>query len=243
MGFKLISMLFCMPSPILRRPYQSLISWISQKSLIANYPDFAILQSEAQDGDFIPISPDVATCDDCKRELFTPSDRRYRYPFINCTNCGPRFSIIKDIPYDRPKTTMAAFPLCPACQKEYENPLDRRFHAQPVACAACGPQLSLKQKGKVIAEKDAAIQLARKLLANGQIIALKGLGGYQIACDARNPQALQMLRSRKHRSDKAFALMAYDLQTIETLVSISDQEKVLLQSPQNPIVLLDETAW
>jgi hydrogenase maturation protein HypF len=202
------------------------------------YPDFSILKSETQTGQFSPISPDVVTCEDCQKELFSPSDRRFRYPFINCTNCGPRFTIISDIPYDRPNTTMSTFTLCPDCRQEYENPMDRRFHAQPVACPVCGPHVFLKQKGECLAQNEDAIQIARKLLAEGHILAIKGLGGFQIACDARNEQALLNLRQRKKRSDKAFALMAFNLDTIESLVSVSEYEKSLLRSPQNPIVLL-----
>jgi hydrogenase maturation protein HypF len=204
----------------------------------SEYPSFTIQASETQDGQFIPISPDMATCQDCKSELFSPTDRRFRYPFINCTNCGPRFTIINDIPYDRPRTTMADFPMCKACREEYENPLDRRFHAQPVACEQCGPHVSLIVDGKIITESDQAILQARQMLADGKIVAVKGLGGYQIACDAQNKHALQTLRSRKHRSDKPFALMAFDLATIERYVHINENEKDLLLSPQNPIVLL-----
>ena len=180
----------------------------------------------------------MVICEDCKRELFDVNDRRYRYPFINCTNCGPRFTIIKDIPYDRPKTTMADFPLCDECAAEYENPLDRRFHAQPVACDVCGPEISLLQNGETIATKEEAIQIARQMVSEGKIIAIKGLGGYQIACDANNQKALEQLRQRKHRSDKPFALMAFDMDTINSYVHINAAEQDLLLSKENPIVLL-----
>lgn len=201
---------------------------------------FMILDSQPQPGEFIPVSPDMATCPDCRRELFDPSDRRYRYPFINCTNCGPRFTIIKDIPYDRPKTTMAPFAMCPDCESEYHNPLDRRFHAQPVACPECGPQVWFTAGGKRLAEGDAAIQIARRWLRDGKIIALKGLGGFHLACDATNPAAVNELRSRKKRSDKPFALMAASLQAIEGHCRVQPAERKLLESPQSPIVLLEK---
>ena len=204
-----------------------------------HYPAFEILISQADPSQFIPISPDISTCADCLNEFMNPQDRRYRYPFINCTNCGPRFTIIKDIPYDRPQTTMASFRMCPDCQAEYDNPLDRRFHAQPTACPVCGPQMSFVAGNKILAERDDALQIARKWLAEGKIIAVKGLGGYLIACDAFNTAAVELLRSRKHRSDKAFALMAFDLNEINHQCNVSQTEAGLLQSHASPIVLLD----
>jgi hydrogenase maturation protein HypF len=205
-----------------------------------HYLRFEILDSQSEPGQFIPISPDVCTCPDCRRELFDPADRRFRYPFINCTNCGPRFTIIQDIPYDRPKTTMAGFKMCPNCQAEYDNPLDRRFHAQPTACPVCGPQLSFVADGKTIAERDEALQLARRWLREGKIVAIKGLGGYLLACDATNPAAVAELRRRKKRSDKAFALMAFDIQTIERHCQVSESERDLLLAHTSPIVLLEK---
>ncbi len=219
------------------------------------FRSFEIIHSEAIPAAFQPISPDVAICDDCLRELFDPSDRRYRYPFINCTNCGPRFTIIQDIPYDRPKTTMAAFPLCPDCEREYKDPLDRRFHAQPVACPVCGPHVWLEfpprsndlssddfshpPTTKVVTwEGDDAIEQARRLLAEGKIIAVKGLGGFHLACDATNAAAVTELRRRKLRVDKPFALMMPDMETIERHCLVSDAERELLQSAARPIVLL-----
>jgi hydrogenase maturation protein HypF len=199
------------------------------------------------DGAFQPISPDVSICDDCLRELFDPNDRRYRYPFINCTNCGPRFTIIQDIPYDRPYTTMAGFKLCPDCEREYKDPTNRRFHAQPVACPICGPKvwletkdesnaLSLSKGGKK--DGDEAIVEVQRLLAEGQIVAIKGLGGFHLACDATNAKAVTELRNRKLRVDKPFALMMPDIETIEQHCFVSEAEKALLTSSARPIVLL-----
>ena len=171
-----------------------------------SYTQFEIIASQPRPGDFIPISPDVTLCEDCAAELFNPADRRYRYPFINCTNCGPRFTIIKDTPYDRPKTTMAGFTMCPDCQSEYENPLDRRFHAQPTACPVCGPQIWFETQGEVLNHKEDAIQTARAWLQEGKILAIKGLGGYHLACDASNPEAVAKLRSRKKTIRQAICL-------------------------------------
>jgi len=212
--------------------------------LIASFQDpngfrsFDIVHSKAVEGAFQPISPDVSICPDCLRELFDPSDRRYRYPFINCTNCGPRFTIIKDIPYDRPKTTMAPFPMCPDCEKEYTDPLDRRFHAQPVACPVCGPQVTFKRSNVPTLTPDDAILETRAALANREIVAIKGLGGFHLACDATDAEAVSKLRRRKLRVDKPFALMMSDLETIEQHCFMNDVERELLQSGARPIVLL-----
>ena len=202
-------------------------------------PAFRILHSEARPGEFIPISPDVAICDDCLRELFDPRDRRYRYPFINCTNCGPRFTIIRDIPYDRPNTTMAPFIMCPDCQAEYDDPTNRRFHAQPNACPVCGPRLEFR------AAPDApplygeeALQAARAAIVAGQIVAVKGLGGFHLACDATADAPVARLRERKGRVDKPFAIMSFDLETVERYCEVDDAERALLTSRQRPIVLL-----
>lgn len=205
------------------------------------YAMFSILESHVEEGAFIPVSPDVALCPDCQRELLDPSDRRYRYPFINCTNCGPRFSIIKDIPYDRPKTTMAGFPMCPACQAEYEDPRNRRFHAQPVACPICGPHLSFEAGGTKIAEREEALQSARNWLKAGKILAIKGLGGFHLACDAQNSPTVAELRRRKRRSDKPFALMASDLETIQKHCLVTGADALLLSSRQAPVTLLQRT--
>ncbi len=200
---------------------------------------FHIVESAAQTGASTPISPDICICDDCLRELFDPNNRRYRYPFINCTNCGPRFTIIKDVPYDRPFTTMADFPMCPACEAEYHDPADRRFHAQPNACPICGPQVwfgASASPGDVCG--DDAIRAAQEALCMGKIIAVKGIGGFHLACDARNDAALRALRERKGRVDKPFALMARDLDVVRRFAIIGDEEARLLTSRQRPIVLL-----
>jgi hydrogenase maturation protein HypF len=183
-----------------------------------------------------PVSPDTATCPECVRELFDPGDRRYRYPFINCTNCGPRFTIVRGVPYDRPLTTMAGFVMCPACQAEYDDPADRRFHAQPNACPVCGPSLSLRHAGSRDVGGD-AVRAAAALLGDGRIVAVKGVGGYHLACLSDDRDAVAELRARKHREDKPFALMAPDLNAAERLVQLGRTERGLLLSSQRPIVL------
>jgi hydrogenase maturation protein HypF len=186
----------------------------------------------------VPVTPDSATCDDCLRELLDPSDRRYRYPFINCTNCGPRFTIVRGVPYDRPLTTMAAFQMCDECRGEYEDPSDRRFHAQPNACPRCGPSLSLlSADGRLLSRADAAIAAAVDALRGGAVVAIKGIGGYHLACRADDEAAVGVLRARKHREDKPFALMVGSLGEAERLVGLADAERELLSSPQRPIVL------
>jgi len=223
-------------------PPLSHIDELTASSRPANgFTSFDIVHSEAVDGAFQPISPDVSICDDCLRELFDPNDRRYRYPFINCTNCGPRFTIIKDIPYDRPKTTMAGFVLCPDCEREYKDPTDRRFHAQPVACPVCGPKVWFESVGAMHASpmlNEEAIQETRKVLAKGGIVAVKGLGGFHLACDATNARSVTELRNRKLRVDKPFALMMPDLAVVEKHCFVRDAERNLLQSVARPIVLL-----
>lgn len=204
------------------------------------YTNFQILASQAQAGEFIPVSPDMTICQDCQRELFDPQDHRFRYPFINCTNCGPRFTIIQDIPYDRPKTTMSGFPMCSRCQEEYDNPLDRRFHAQPVACPDCGPQVWFEDRHQnQLAKKDKAIQMARDWLKDGKILAVKGLGGFHLACDATNTAAVSELRRRKKRSEKPFALMVFNIEAVQQHCWVSEAEKALLLSKERPIVILD----
>jgi len=192
--------------------------------------DFGIRESQAQEGEFVLVSPDVATCPDCYRDFSDPANRRFGYEFTNCTNCGPRYTIIRDIPYDRPNTTMAGFRMCAACQAEYDDPANRRFHAQPNACAECGPQLS------------APMAEAQRRLSEGAIVAIRGLGGFHLACDPRNDRAVRLLRERKRRSDKPFALMARDLTAVEALCAVSDDDRRALVSPRRPIVILPRCA-
>jgi len=185
------------------------------------------------------ILPDIAVCSDCVGEIFAPGNRRYGYPFTNCTNCGPRFSIITGIPYDRKRTTMDKFPMCGRCREEYENPADRRFHAQPIACPDCGPQIALRDKsGKVIADRNEALLQAAEAVRHGGILALKGLGGYQLIIDARNEDALRRLRSKKRRPHKPLAMMFPDFSAIERRCEVSALEAAVLLSAQSPIVLL-----
>ncbi len=203
-----------------------------------DYTEFQILKSLSQKGKYQLVSPDIATCENCKREIFCPTDYRFRYPFTNCTNCGPRFTIIEDIPYDRPKTTMRKFEMCPECQQEYNDPLDQRFHAQPNACPKCGPSLELvDDNGKPIECND-VIKTASQLLKAGKILALKGLGGFQLACDATDEEAVNLLRSRKGRPSKPLAVMVATLEAIEKHCLVSSEERKLLQSLECPIVLL-----
>ena len=183
------------------------------------------------------VSADTATCDDCLRELSDQADRRYRYPFINCTNCGPRFTIVRDVPYDRPFTTMAAFTMCPACAAEYHDPADRRFHAQPTCCPACGPRLTLRTPAGDPLPGD-SLERAAELLGIGQILAVKGLGGYHLAADAQDQAAVAALRARKHREDKPFAVLAADLTAARALGEVDSAAAALLTSPGRPIVLL-----
>jgi hydrogenase maturation protein HypF len=199
---------------------------------------FRIESSEADPTSPVFISPDVAVCRECLAEVLDPSDRRYGYPFLNCTNCGPRLTIITGAPYDRQRTTMAAFAMCAACRAEYEDPSNRRFHAQPTACPACGPHLQLLDAaGQPLATPDPLGDFAAAL-RSGKIGALKGLGGYHLACDARNPATVAELRRRKHRDEKPFAVMVADLQSAAEFGQVGSGEQALLQSPQAPIVLL-----
>jgi len=208
--------------------------------------NFTIVHSQAEASANTLISPDICLCADCLRELFDPHDRRYRYPFINCTNCGPRFTIIQNIPYDRPYTTMAGFTMCADCQAEYENPLDRRFHAQPNACPVCGPHIWLELNPNFQSPisnlqsltGDDALQAAQQLLAAGQIVAVKGLGGFHLACDANSDKAAQTLRQRKGRVDKPFAVMALNVETVRQFAELSAEEETLLLSKERSILLL-----
>lgn len=217
----------------------------------ANEQGFRIVASQDQTAHTTLVSPDIATCDDCLRELFDPADRRYHYPFINCTNCGPRFTIIRSLPYDRAATSMDRFPMCPACAAEYADPLDRRFHAQPDACFDCGPHITWREAGEAAASpavgttretSDAIIDRCVELLANGGIVAIKGLGGFHLACGASNEQAVAELRRRKRRSNKPLAVMARDLVDVERLCHVNDAERGLLAGSIRPIVLLRRRA-
>jgi hydrogenase maturation protein HypF len=204
----------------------------------ANYDKFEIRESVSQEGKYQLVSPDIATCPDCLKEIFNPADRRYHYPFTNCTNCGPRFTIIKDIPYDRPNTTMQSFKMCPACQREYNDPLNRRFHAQPNACPVCGPRLELVDaKGKSVACED-IISKTAALLKEGKVVAIKGLGGFLFACDATSEKVVNRLRQRKNRPAKPLAIMVANIEEIKRHCVVNDEEIKLLSSPGSPIVLL-----
>lgn len=222
-----------------RKPAMAMIADLVQSELtLQSEKDFVIQESQAAKKRFAFISPDLATCPDCRRELKHAEDRRYGYAFTNCTNCGPRYSIIKDVPYDRPKTTMEPFRMCRDCQREYEDPLNRRFHAQPNACAVCGPSYCLlDQKGQTIKCND-PLKEARARIKDGAVFAIKGIGGYHLVCDATNKVAVTALRTRKIREDKPFAVMCGSLAKIEQLCFVSAKEKEMLTSAAAPIVLL-----
>lgn len=223
----------------------------------ADEQGFRIVASQDQTAHTTLVSPDIATCDDCLRELFDPADRRYHYPFINCTNCGPRFTIIRSLPYDRAATSMDCFPMCPKCAAEYADPLDRRFHAQPDACFDCGPHITWREAvngdacgnssatpavGTTREASDAIIERCVELLASGGIVAIKGLGGFHLACDAASEQAVAELRRRKRRSNKPLAVMVRDLADVERLCHVNDVERGLLAGSIRPIVLLRRRA-
>ena len=196
---------------------------------VAGFPDFEIRESERHDKPTVRISPDLPVCDECLRELFDPQNPRYRYPYINCTNCGPRYTVILALPYDRPNTTMKQWPLDAYCDGEYHDPANRRFHAQPVACPKCGPHYALHVDDETIAGDDLAIRHAVELLRDGKIAAVKGLGGYHLACDARNPGAVRALRERKYRKEKPFAVMVNDIDGARAIVETSPEVESLTQ--------------
>jgi hydrogenase maturation protein HypF len=204
------------------------------------YSRFEIRESDQSGEPSALVLPDIATCPECLSEIFDPGNRRYRYPFTNCTNCGPRFSIIESLPYDRPNTTMNNFPMCPDCREEYENPLDRRFHAQPNACPKCGPQLALwSPDGRIVAKHYDALLQVVEALGEGMIVAVKGIGGFHLMVDARNEEAVVRLRQRKHREEKPFALMFPSIESVRMECEVSDLEERLLFSAESPIVILN----
>jgi len=219
-------------------PLARIESITAQFAAPQGYRSFEIRHSEAQPGKYQLVSPDIATCQLCLKDILSRSNRRHGYPFTNCTNCGPRFTIIKDIPYDRPLTTMSVFKMCPDCLREYEDPQDRRFHAQPNACPICGPRLELRNNRDRVIECDDLISRTASLLKEGSIVAVKGLGGFLLACDAQNAAAVMTLRQRKHRPSKPFAVMLKDIGEVRRHCAVTPAEADLMASPQAPIVLL-----
>lgn len=221
-------------------PPRAVVRGVSAAWLPAlGFSEFEIRGSDGLGEKVVSVLPDLATCPDCLREMRDPSDRRHRYPFLNCTGCGPRFTIVRALPYDRPNTTMSAFALCPACRGEYEDPRDRRFHAQPTACPACGPRLALwDASGKTLAEGDAALLAAARALRSGEIVAVKGLGGFHLCCDARDAAAVARLRERKVRRAKPLALLVKDLDAARALCEVTEAAALWLLSPEAPILLL-----
>ncbi len=229
-----------------KAPILSKIESICYEELpFVGFTDFTIRHSQLNAKSHIFISPDVCTCEDCIAELKNPQNRRYMYPFINCTNCGPRFTIIRDIPYDRDKTTMSSFEMCDNCHKEYTTPSDRRYHAQPVACHNCGPSLRIvASNGEFISKSQMTskecIEFITRVIKDGEIAAIKGIGGYHLACDALNEEAVNRLRNRKHRDDKPFAVMMRNIDVVAKYCKMNDKELQLLKSPASPIVLLEK---
>ncbi len=219
-------------------PLAHMVEIVQQDRPVDGRTDFTIAPSRGSAHRATLVSPDVAVCDDCLRELFDPRDRRFGYPFINCTNCGPRYTIIDDIPYDRAKTAMRGFKMCPQCQAEYNDPEDRRYHAQPNACAVCGPRVALFDAGGGPVAADDPISHAARLIREGRIVAVKGLGGFHLAADALNDDAVARLRERKHREEKPLAVMVPDVDTIATFAHMTPEDIELLASIQRPIVLL-----
>jgi len=222
------------------RPPRSYVQSLESSFLDpVGFASFEIRSSEEAGAKTALVLPDIGTCPDCLKEIFDPDDRRYLYPFTNCTNCGPRYSIIEALPYDRSNTSMKKFQMCPACRREYEDPLNRRFHAQPNACPLCGPHIELwGERGEFLMRDYAAIVGAAEGLRSGKIIALKGLGGFQLLVDARNEEAVARLRTRKHREEKPFALMFPSLEAVEGECVVTELENRLLVSPESPILLL-----
>lgn len=230
--------LFCSDLAEKSPPLSHITETLIHPAIVKGFKEFSIAQSIGQSACSTLISPDVSICDDCLTELFDSDDRRFHYPFINCTNCGPRYTIISDIPYDRPKTSMKHFKMCEMCQAEYDDPDNRRFHAQPNACEKCGPHIDLfDNKGKKIVSQS-PIEKTAQLLKQGYIVAIKGLGGFHLAVDAANNDAVGMLRSRKHREEKPLAIMSCDIEHIRKYAHVQAEEEELLKSFHRPIVIL-----
>lgn len=230
-------------------PLAKIDSCDSEEIPLQEDSEFLIRESIGVEQQSTPVSPDVSICDECISELFDRNDRRYLYPFINCTNCGPRFTIVEDIPYDRPKTTMKSFPMCDLCQAEYEDPSNRRFHAQPNACSDCGPKIWLLESGALVEKFDSpsgptgpasVIHAFNAAINDGKIVAVKGIGGFHLACDASNEVAVATLRERKGRIDKPFAVMVGNSEDVEKFAVVSSRERQILESRERPIVLLNK---
>ncbi|WP_318508664.1 carbamoyltransferase HypF [Bacillus sp. T3] len=211
---------------------------IVNEAKVKQYSTFSIISSERSGTSMLVIPIDSAVCEDCLQEMNNPTDFRYRYPFINCTQCGPRYTIIRELPYDRPYTTMGDFHMCPDCLTEYENPLNRRHHAQPIACPKCGPQISLFDGTGNLVELNDPLAEGIRMLELGKIVAVKGIGGYHLCCDARNVKAVEQLRIRKKRKVRPLAVMASTLEEIQRFADVNEEEALLLQSPEAPIVVL-----
>jgi len=220
-------------------PLASIDNIYTSKIPREDFTDFQIISTNDEGEKTVRIPPDVSVCSQCEKELFDPNNRRYKYPFITCTQCGVRYSIIYDLPYDRVHTSMKFFEMCEACEAEYTNPLDRRYHAQPIGCYECGPTLELRDNQSNVLEKPRGIERVAELLKEGHIVAVKGVGGYHLMCDATNAKAVSKLRQRKHRPSKPFALMVKDISMVRELVDVSAKEEELLSSVQRPIVLLE----
>lgn len=200
------------------------------------FTQFDIIESEKTKGEIF-VSPDIAICDECKAEMFDPENRRYLHPFINCTCCGPRLTILDSLPYDRERTSMKEFPMCPSCADEYHNPDTRRYDAQPVCCNDCGPEVYLAGREERGRE---AITYTRKIIASGGIVAIKGIGGFHLCCDATSEEAVQRLRQRKRRPVKPFAVMAQDMEAVKKICKVSEEQEKILTGHQKPILLLDK---
>jgi len=220
-------------------PLARIDTLMSEDSEYIGYPDFEILQSETENDKSTLVSPDIAICDKCLDEMQNPGNRRYAYPFINCTDCGPRYSIIDTLPYDRPNTSMHSFAMCDFCREEYTDPLDRRFHAQPISCPDCGPTLRLLDtSAKVLGESEDALALTVEAIIKGSIVAVKGLGGFHLVCDASNREAIAELRKRKHRPAKPFAVIFSNIKILKEFADISPEEAEEITSKEKPIVIV-----